>query len=132
CLFGLFFFFQAEDGIRDDLVTGVQTCALPILALFRIVSTPAAAAGSQEGYYTKESWAFSGYATPEAALQSAIWAMREGDTRTLLASMAPQEVARMQNEWANKSEAKISADAKRGTDKISSIRVLESRRLSDD
>src|SRR5258708_30109812 len=26
----LFFFFQAEDGIRDDLVTGVQTCALPI------------------------------------------------------------------------------------------------------
>src|SRR5205823_10996195 len=28
-LFG-FFFFQAEDGIRDKLVTGVQTCALPI------------------------------------------------------------------------------------------------------
>src|SRR5438552_2336554 len=26
----IFFFFQAEDGIRDDLVTGVQTCALPI------------------------------------------------------------------------------------------------------
>src|SRR2546430_3594540 len=27
---GLFFFFQAEDGIRDLTVTGVQTCALPI------------------------------------------------------------------------------------------------------
>src|SRR2546430_14952437 len=27
-----FFFFQAEDGIRDLTVTGVQTCALPILA----------------------------------------------------------------------------------------------------
>src|SRR2546425_11558064 len=26
-----FFFFKAEDGIRDKLVTGVQTCALPIL-----------------------------------------------------------------------------------------------------
>src|SRR5438552_11676800 len=26
------FFFQAEDGIRADLVTGVQTCALPIWA----------------------------------------------------------------------------------------------------
>src|SRR5205823_8596598 len=25
-----YFFFQAEDGIRDKLVTGVQTCALPI------------------------------------------------------------------------------------------------------
>src|SRR2546422_11351822 len=28
---GVFFFFQAEDGIRDVAVTGVQTCALPIL-----------------------------------------------------------------------------------------------------
>src|SRR5699024_1889424 len=28
------FFFQAEDGIRDRNVTGVQTCALPILAIF--------------------------------------------------------------------------------------------------
>src|SRR5437762_8934410 len=27
-----FFFFQAEDGIRDTSVTGVQTCALPIYA----------------------------------------------------------------------------------------------------
>src|SRR6266536_2339622 len=31
-LFRSFFFFQAEDGIRDPLVTGVQTCALPISA----------------------------------------------------------------------------------------------------
>src|SRR6266567_5822300 len=29
-----FFFFQAEDGIRDLTVTGVQTCALPILFRF--------------------------------------------------------------------------------------------------
>src|SRR5216683_3943343 len=28
--FCFFFFFQAEDGIRDLIVTGVQTCALPI------------------------------------------------------------------------------------------------------
>src|SRR6266404_8679249 len=31
-----FFFFQAEDGIRDKLVTGVQTCALPISFLLRL------------------------------------------------------------------------------------------------
>src|SRR5258708_21202599 len=40
-LFGLVFFFQAEDGIRDDLVTGVQTCALPIyVAGFSRVDQP--------------------------------------------------------------------------------------------
>src|SRR5258708_26145095 len=32
------FFFQAEDGIRDDLVTGVQTCALPIWR--QLISSP--------------------------------------------------------------------------------------------
>src|SRR2546421_2634815 len=34
CFF--FFFFQAEDGIRDLIVTGVQTCALPISLLDEI------------------------------------------------------------------------------------------------
>src|SRR5207244_10043382 len=37
------FFFQAEDGIRDDLVTGVQTCALPIYGC------PAGPAASRSG-----------------------------------------------------------------------------------
>src|SRR5256884_2669933 len=44
-----FFFFQAEDGIRDVAVTGVQTCALPILrnpsAAF-LAERPAGAPGS--------------------------------------------------------------------------------------
>src|SRR6266513_4982468 len=34
-VFLFFFFFQAEDGIRDRNVTGVQTCALPILTTLR-------------------------------------------------------------------------------------------------
>src|SRR5947208_10782513 len=40
----IFFFFQAEDGIRDDLVTGVQTCALPIL-IRGLMAEAAVAAG---------------------------------------------------------------------------------------
>src|SRR3712207_4434700 len=37
-----FFFFQAEDGIRDIGVTGVQTCALPVTDMVRTVSGPTA------------------------------------------------------------------------------------------
>src|SRR4030066_1897212 len=33
------FFFQAEDGIRDSSVTGVQTCALPICYFCRLPNT---------------------------------------------------------------------------------------------
>src|SRR3989454_1484795 len=40
-----FFFFQAEDGIRDYKVTGVQTCALPIVTLAILVSIFSAANG---------------------------------------------------------------------------------------
>src|SRR5699024_11935319 len=36
----LFFFFQAEDGIRDRNVTGVQTCALPIFRIPLISNQP--------------------------------------------------------------------------------------------
>src|SRR5256884_9797194 len=38
-----FFFFQAEDGIRDVAVTGVQTCALPIYMLVVPASNPSVA-----------------------------------------------------------------------------------------
>src|SRR2546430_7463472 len=36
-MYCFFFFFQAEDGIRDLTVTGVQTCALPIFLIFAII-----------------------------------------------------------------------------------------------
>src|SRR6266513_5661117 len=38
---GVFFFFQAEDGIRDRNVTGVQTCALPICFAVVLEAVPA-------------------------------------------------------------------------------------------
>src|SRR5690606_40294764 len=43
----LFFFFQAEDGIRDFHVTGVQTCALPIFG--RLLLSPSVGAHALEG-----------------------------------------------------------------------------------
>ena len=51
------FFFQAEDGIRDTSVTGVQTCALPIWALpqrkMGIIKSGGAAA-ARIGKYKKQ------------------------------------------------------------------------------
>src|SRR2546427_6006087 len=44
---GIFFFFQAEDGIRDLTVTGVQTCALPIF-----LALPAGYRGAVQGLCT--------------------------------------------------------------------------------
>src|SRR5206468_8167866 len=46
CAGGQYFFFQAEDGIRDLIVTGVQTCALPI---FRVAQRDEPRVGGAEG-----------------------------------------------------------------------------------
>src|SRR6266536_4174396 len=46
CSVLFFFFFQAEDGIRDPLVTGVQTCALPICQWPRVTLAGSALARS--------------------------------------------------------------------------------------
>src|SRR5206468_9004307 len=46
----LFFFFQAEDGIRDLIVTGVQTCALPISDKLRQILT------RPPGYRCSDHW----------------------------------------------------------------------------
>src|SRR5699024_11881858 len=43
-----FFFFQAEDGIRDRNVTGIQTCALPILGPLEV--------GSRRCRFGRGSW----------------------------------------------------------------------------
>src|SRR5688572_31992719 len=48
-----FFFFQAEDGIRDLTVTGVQTCALPILVVSEDVDAVRDAARRQIGFYPR-------------------------------------------------------------------------------
>src|SRR2546422_5051362 len=47
-----FFFFQAEDGIRDVAVTGVQTCALPIC--YALQSQQRTARAQQEGFFKEE------------------------------------------------------------------------------
>src|SRR2546426_9334439 len=56
----LFFFFQAEDGIRDYKVTGVQTCALPISRLAqclgRACEALATAATARRDHPAAEEW----------------------------------------------------------------------------
>src|SRR2546429_3070492 len=56
-----FFFFQAEDGIRDVAVTGVQTCALPIYVVIGYVRKKGSI--TRAAYGAAKSWRFTKVAT---------------------------------------------------------------------
>ena len=67
-IFFVYFFFQAEDGIRDYDVTGVQTCALPILVYGEL--------NFEEGEYNR---AF--YVMDHASTQSTLGMFEDPRTR---------------------------------------------------
>jgi hypothetical protein len=80
--------------------------------------------------FPRNSWNFAGYASPEAALVSAIWAMREGDPKTYLDSLAPQEQERVAQNWQNKSETELAEKHKSDVSAISGLRVLDRQNVA--
>jgi len=80
-------------------------------------------------HFPRESWSFAGYASPEAALVSAIWSMKEGNPKSYLESLAPTEQERMAEVWQNKTEGEVAEKHKNDVASISGIRVLESQNV---
>src|SRR2546430_17690060 len=84
-----FFFFQAEDGIRDLTVTGVQTCALPILVseVVGIADTMILGTAPDQLALLRTVCRHSFIVLQDLALQAAVFGtreQREGPARSLL------------------------------------------------
>ena len=90
------------------------------------------AALTATGTVPRESWAFAGYATPEATLQSALFAMSQGDYQTFLASMSPEEAARMQKSFEGKTPEQIAEEGRRETANARSFQILAKQELAPD
>lgn len=78
--------------------------------------------------FPRESWAFAGYDTPEAALESATWAISQGDQDAYLASLAPALRSEMQSQLADGSFADV------GPGELSDVtgyRIIDRQSTSD-
>ena len=82
--------------------------------------------------FPRDSWSFAGYQTPEAAMVSALWSMKEGNPKVYLESLSPDEQTRMAQSWLNKSEAEIAAKHQQDVSKISGLSIVERQQISAD
>lgn len=102
----------------------------------QLKSPPATPARSEfqfaERGIPKESWTFAGYATPEAAAQSMLWAMAQGDLNTLFGSFTAEYQSIFQDETRGKSEAELAKDLREGFAGVKSYYIVESTILSAD
>ena len=81
----------------------------------------------------KEAWAFAGYDTPEAALQSMLWATLQGDIAAVRNSITPAEQARRaEGEWTNKTESEIASEGVQRLSKATGFQILNIQMFSAD
>src|SRR5256885_12245827 len=95
-LFLCFFFFQAEDGIRDYKVTGVQTCALPILQFglaARALFLFGQALGQANAFRFRHARSLTRYQAPRAS--------------SVIAGHCRPHSARMRSTWASSERSAI-------------------------
>jgi uncharacterized protein YchJ len=77
--------------------------------------------------HPKDSWAFRGYATPDATIESTLWAMMHGDKETILKAFAPDMLPNM----AKQMEGKDLTEELKKMD-MAEFRILDRQQLSPD
>lgn len=94
--------------------------------------TAAAKAAATADYWPQDSWAFTGYATPDAALQTSFWAANNGDLKALATSTTGKTQAMIEKDLGGKSEAEAAIRAMDEVLPIKSVRILNREPQGDD
>ncbi len=80
----------------------------------------------------RSSWTLAGYGTPEAALQSMLWAVSNGDMNAIRASLTPAELERrISGPWKDKTDAEIADAEIQGLSQASGIQILNIQMTSE-
>jgi type II secretory pathway component PulJ len=75
-------------------------------------------------YWPQDSWINAGYGTPEATLQTMLWALNNGDVSNFMTSIAPDRLKELSDDLTKKSASEISADMANELYDLKSVRLL--------
>jgi hypothetical protein len=92
----------------------------------------AAEAVATADYWPRDSWAFAGFASPDAAVQTSLWAANNGDVKSLLASATGDLRKHIEEDLAGKSGPEAAIRAMDEVISIQSLRVLSREVQADD
>jgi hypothetical protein len=102
-------------------------------ALASSLKSPGAAkAAATADYWPQDSWAFKGYASADATLQSSLWAANNGDVKALLASATGEMQKAMAEDLKSKSGTEASIRAMDEVSGMKSVRVVDREVRGDD
>jgi hypothetical protein len=88
-------------------------------------ATRAAKASATADFWPKEAWSFTGYATPDAALQTTFWAGHNGDFNALTNALTGEMQDTVTKEFEGKSLTEASIRAMDETASLKSVRILK-------
>ena len=89
-------------------------------------------AAATADYWPRDSWAFSGYTSPDAALQTSVWAASKGDLKALLGSTTGELQKQVEKDLDGKSESEATVRAMDEVARLKSVRVLNREVQADD
>ena len=84
------------------------------------------------GFLARESWTFAGYSTPEAALQSWIYSMANGDLANSVASLVPEQQPAFNEQHGALTPEQFALDAKKGAQRLTGFEILGRESASAD
>ncbi len=87
-------------------------------------SAGAAVAAATADYWPRGSWAFAGYASPDAALQTSLWAANNGELKALLDSTTGDLQKMVEKDLTGKSEGEAAVRAMDEVARLQSVRLL--------
>ena len=117
---------------HDSRGTEIEALRAQLAELQSPSNNPALPGSFRTDNRPKDSWTFAGYDTPEAALETMLWATREGNVSALRESLNKGELnRRAQSVWTNKTDEQIAESGRQGLEKATGFQILKSEMLNE-
>jgi hypothetical protein len=119
-------------GVLRQQLTELETARAENRQARAALASGAGKAAASADYWPRDSWAFAGFASPDAALQSSLWAANQGNLKALVASTTGEVQKRIAADFEGKSDTEASIKAMDEVSSLKSVRILNREAQGDD